>query len=123
MAELETERYFSLATFRRSGVAVETPVWFAAADGRFYVFSDGQAGKVKRLRNSPRARVAACDMRGRVRGEWLDAEARVVRDAETVERAYATLRRKYGLQMAITDFFSRLTGRYSRRAMLEIELT
>ncbi len=52
--KLEDGRYINLATYRRSGVAVETPVWFAKDSGRFYVFSAGNAGKVKRLRSSSR---------------------------------------------------------------------
>ena len=117
------ERYLNLATFRRTGAAVETPVWFATLGGKLYVFSARDAGKVKRLRNSPRARVAACDLRGRLRGDWLDASARIVTDSATIERAQAALRAKYGFQMCLTDFFSRLTGRIDRRAWLEIELT
>ena len=77
---------------------------------------------MKRLRNSSRARVAACDVRGRLHGEWIDASARVVDDAETVRRAYAALRGKYGVQMWLTDFFSKLSGRIDQRAIVEIEL-
>ena len=69
MSALANERYLSLATFRKSGVAVETAVWFAHAEDRLWVFSAGDAGKVKRLRTSSRSRVAACDARGRVHGE------------------------------------------------------
>jgi len=116
------ESYLSLATFRRSGAAVETPVWFAAAGDHLYVFSAGDAGKVKRLRNSPRSRVAACDMRGRVHGEWIDAETSIVSDPGTIAKADAALRAKYGWQMLLGDFFSALTGRKSRRAYLEITL-
>ena len=100
----------------------EPPIWFAALDGRLYVFSEGQAGKVKRLRNSSRARVAVCDLRGRLRGEWIEAVARVVDDPETIERAFAALRAKYGWQMWIPDLFSRLAGRIHRRAIIEIEV-
>ena len=45
-AELDRHRYMSLATFRRSGAEVATPVWFAAVDGKLYVVSAGNAGKV-----------------------------------------------------------------------------
>ncbi len=121
MKELEDHLYLSLATYRKSGAAVETPVWFASSDGKLYVFSAGDAGKVKRLRNSSRARVAACDMRGRLLGEWIDARARIIEDTETIERAYAAFRAKYGLQMRLADFFSKLAGRYDKRAMLEVE--
>ena len=119
---IQAARYLSLATFRRNGRAVETPIWFAESDGRLYGFSEGEAGKVKRLRNSPRSRVAACDVRGRLRGEWRDAETRIVSDPATIERAYAALSAKYGWQMRAADALSRLSGRYPRRAVLEMEL-
>jgi PPOX class probable F420-dependent enzyme len=116
------ERYVSLATYRRNGVEVATPVWMAESGGRYYVFSEGKAGKVKRLRHDERVRMAACDYRGRVRGGWLEAIGRVVTDASTVENAYRALRRKYGWQMVVADFFSRLSGRYDRRAIIELEV-
>jgi PPOX class probable F420-dependent enzyme len=117
------ETYVCLATYRRDGREVRTPVWIAAAGDRYYVFSEGRAGKVKRIRATRRVRVAPCDFRGRIRGDaWLEGEGRVVGESETLRRAYAALRRKYGWQMELGDFFSRLSGRYARRAMLELEL-
>ncbi|MDA1260873.1 MAG: PPOX class F420-dependent oxidoreductase [Planctomycetota bacterium] len=94
----------------------------AAVEDRFYVFSEGQAGKVKRLRSNPAVRMAACDFKGRVLSDWCDGRARLVDAAGTLARANCALRKKYGWQMRVGDFFSRLTGRYARRAMLEIEL-
>jgi uncharacterized protein len=120
-SDLDREAYLSLATFRRDGRAVQTPVWFARRGDRLYVFSEGDAGKVKRLRNGPRARVAACNVRGGLRGDWIEARGRVVDDANTVRDAYAALRAKYGWQMAVVDFFSRLTGRIGNRAIVELE--
>jgi PPOX class probable F420-dependent enzyme len=122
IAGLDRHRYLSLATFRRSGGEVATPVWFAAADGRLYVFTAGQSGKIKRLRNSPRARVAPSDARGRVRGEWREATARIVTEPRAIERAHAALQAKYGWQMRLTNVLSRLTGRINHRAWLEIQL-
>jgi hypothetical protein len=43
--QLADANYFSLATFRKNGNAVATPVWFAPAGNTFYVFSAGDAGK------------------------------------------------------------------------------
>ena len=48
--QLATADYFNLATFRKNGNAVATPVWFAPHGDTFYVFSAGDAGKVKRIR-------------------------------------------------------------------------
>ncbi len=122
MNRLRTASFLNLATYRRNGLAVETPVWFAELDDKLYVFSAGDAGKVKRLRNSSRARVAACDVRGRLRGEWIDASASIVAAPETIAAAHAAMRRKYGWQMWGTDLLSRLSGRIQRRAWLEIRL-
>jgi hypothetical protein len=77
---------------------------------------------VKRLRANPRIRVAPCDVRGKLKGDWLEGEGRIVDEPASVEAAYAVLRRKYGLHMRVVDFFSGLAGRISRRAILELEL-
>lgn len=121
-SDLDHHRYISLATFRRSGAEVATPVWFAALGARLYVFTMADSGKVKRLRHTPRARVAPADVRGSVRGGWQPATARLLTDPGAIDRAHAALRAKYGLQAWVADFFSRLTGRIRRRAWIEIEL-
>ena len=122
LAPLDRHRYVALATFRRSGAEVRTPDWFAAVDNRLYVFTAGDSGKVKRLRHSPRARVAPSDVRGHVRGPWSEAAARLVTEPAVIDRAHAALRAKYGVQMWLGDLFSRLTGRAVRRAWIEIEI-
>jgi len=115
--------YVSLATFRKSGATVATPVWIAAQGGDYFVFSAASAGKVKRLRNSAQARLAVCDVRGRLRSEWRDAEAVILEDQAEIARALAALHRKYGWQMWLADVGSKLTGKYGRRAYLRVRLT
>jgi hypothetical protein len=122
IAELDREPYVSLATKRRDGRMVETPVWFAAHRGRLYVFTEAKAGKVKRLRNFPEVRVAACNIRGKVHGAWRDATGRRIEDPTTIEAAHGALRRKYGWKMWIGDTLSSLTGRIGNRAWIEIEV-
>ncbi len=51
--QLNTAEYISLSTQKRDGSTVETPVWFAQDGDKIYVFTEGNAGKVKRLRNFP----------------------------------------------------------------------
>jgi uncharacterized protein len=118
--ELDRQRYLNLATFRRSGAEVATPVWFAAEQGTLWVVSAGDAGKVKRLRNTPRVRIAPCDARGGLRGPWQEATARLVGDAARIARARAALRAKYGWQVRLLDLFAQLTGRAKRRAWIAI---
>ena len=118
---LDRERYINLATFRKSGVEVRTPVWFAAVGERLYVFTAGGSGKVKRLAHASRARIAPCDARGYTKGAWRDASARIVTDGATIAQAHDALRAKYRWAMLMADVLSRITGRIKRRSWIEIE--
>ena len=118
---LKDERYVSLATYRKNGTLVPTPVWAAPDNGRLYVVTGREMAKVKRLRSNDRARIAVCDVRGNVRGEWTDVRARTVADANVESRALAALHRKYGWQIRVLDFFARVFGRIGQRAFIEIE--
>jgi PPOX class probable F420-dependent enzyme len=122
-AALSRARYVSLATFRRSGVPVATPVWCAEDGGDFFFFSAGDAGKVKRLKNGSRAGLATCDARGGSLGEWQDAEAFLIEDPAEIGRALAALRRKYGWQMWLADAGAKLTGRFEKRAYIRARLS
>jgi uncharacterized protein len=117
-----TEKYVSLATYRRNGVEVKAPVWIAKVAARYYVFSEGNAGKVKRVRATPRVRLAACDVRGNVRSAWIEACARIVLDPALIVEVRGALRGKYGLVMRVIDIMATVTGRIRRRAYIEIEL-
>jgi len=117
------DAYVSLATFRRDGREVRTPVWIAGSTGRFYVFSAGDAGKVKRIRANGRARLATCDMRGNVQSDWLEASARVLSSDSEIATALKALHNKYGMRMWLTDVLSKLSGKFRKRAYLEIAVS
>lgn len=114
-------RYLNLETFRKSGIGVRTPVWFAqAAQGAIlYVASEADAGKVKRIRNSAAVRIAPCSLRGKVRGSWAQARARIC-GADEAREGQLLLRRKYGWQKIIGDWFSRMLGH--KQTLIAIEL-
>ena len=66
IAQFADAKYLNLETFRKTGLGVRTPVWFAAdpsskldsRDAKLSVYSIADSGKVKRVRNNPRVRVA-----------------------------------------------------------------
>ena len=118
---LEGGSYISFSTRKKSGDFVSTPVWFAPYQGSYYVFSAGDAGKVKRLRNFSESRIAACTVRGIVTGDCMDTRAYLLDKPKDIDTALQALRRKYGWQMHIGDFFSRLTGKMQRRAYIRID--
>lgn len=96
-APLIGEEYGLLVTFRRSGEPVPTPVWFGLHDGRVYVESLADAGKVKRLKHDRRVRVAPCTARGKPKGPFTDGVGRILGSAEE-QTAEAALDRHYGLR-------------------------
>jgi uncharacterized protein len=107
LATLGDPKYISVRTFRKSGVAVDTPVWTASDGGRLYVTTPADSGKGKRIRNNPQVEICACDMRGRPQGPWLPAEARFSADPATYETAVGMLRSKYGIQFRIAMWRNR----------------
>ena len=127
-ADLARERYLSLATFRKTGAEVRTPIWFAVVpdargDDTLWMVTGGDSGKVKRLRHTPRVRVAASDARGGVHGPWREGTARIATDPREIADAHAMLRAKYGWQVTLLDLVSRLSGRIRRRVWLEVALS
>lgn len=118
---LEGGSYMSFATRKKSGEFVATPVWFAPEGDSYYVFSAGNAGKVKRLRNFSESRIAPCTVRGLVTGDWIDTRAFVLESKKDQDTALRALRRKYGWQMTVADVFSKLTGKMDKRAYIRVE--
>lgn len=118
LAQFEGQKYISLETFKKNGQGVPTPVWFVLHDDRLYAYTDADSWKVKRIRNNPRVRVAVCNMRGTLRGPWLDATASLI-EGEERRTADQLLDRKYLLK-AILNFFSRANRR--TRAMIRIDI-
>jgi len=114
--------YISLETHRKNGEPVRTPVWVVEDGGLLYVRTDPTSGKVKRIRRDQHVRVAKADMRGNVRGEWVDGEARLVDEKESA-RIIGLFFKKYGLQIRLLRLLGRLmrsSGRQS--AVVEIQL-
>ena len=95
-AELQNQKYISLTTFRKTGVPVRTPVWFAEQEGKLYVFTNPKSGKVKRIRNNPQVRIAPSSIRGKVTGPEFAATARVL-PPEEWPRVRKIMEQKYWL--------------------------
>ncbi len=119
---LATGNYISFATRKKSGDFVQTPVWYAPDGDSYYLFSAGNAGKVKRLRNFSESRIAPCTVTGKVTGEWVPTRAYLLRDERAIATALAALRRKYGWQMRLADCLSGLTGKLHRRAYIRVDI-
>jgi PPOX class probable F420-dependent enzyme len=106
-------KYLNLETFKKNGEGVKTPVWFAAdpsasldsSEAKLYVYTIGVSGKVKRIRNNGRVRIAPCNARGKVLGDWVEARAEILRDAQA-EHGMQLLNKKYMPWKQLLDFFA-----------------
>jgi hypothetical protein len=94
--EIRGQRYISLATFRKSGIAVHTAVWFAEDDGKLFVMTNSKTGKYKRIRNNPKVTIAPCTMRGKITGPESAATVRLMKPEE-FQRARKLINAKYWL--------------------------
>ncbi|HEY6943630.1 MAG TPA: PPOX class F420-dependent oxidoreductase [Candidatus Acidoferrum sp.] len=112
-SEFAGQKYLNLETFKKNGQGVKTPVWFAAepsvnpdsSDAKLYVYTIGVSGKVKRIRNNTSVKIAPCNMRGEVRGEWVTARAQILSGAEA-EHGMQLLNKKYVPWKQLLDFFA-----------------
>ena len=112
-ASFANHKYLNLETIRKSGEGVRTPVWFASdpsarldsVGAKLYIYTIGNTGKVKRIRNNGRVRIAPCNARGRLLGEWVDARAEIVTGKEAAH-GMDLLNKKYVPWKQLLDFFA-----------------
>lgn len=117
-AFLQGHQYVSLTTFRKNGSPVATPVWYALGDGKLYSYTAASAGKIRRIRGTPKVTLAPCTFTGKPFGPSVEFAARIL-PAEEETAARNALRSKYGWKYKIGDFFSRL--REQKRHYIEIK--
>jgi uncharacterized protein len=106
-------KYLNLETFKKSGDGVRTPIWFAADraidlasdTARLYAYTIGNSGKVKRIRNNPRVRIAPCNASGKLLGEWVEARAEIMTGPEA-EYGDRLLNKKYLPWKQLLNFFA-----------------
>ena len=120
-AEVAHNRYVLFTTFRKSGVAVKTPVWIAPFGDNEACFTvGGESGKVKRLRNNPNVTLQQCDVRGRVMAGTpvVEATARVVTGADC-EPINVAMRNKYKIQFRMLEWSSAITSKIKRQSVAD----
>ena len=112
--------YIALETFRKSGVGVVTPVWVVAENGKLYVWTVDNSGKVKRIRNNPRVRIAVSDAKGAPKSEWVEAQAQVLASPADDAQQRQRMAAKYGLQYQMFNLMARLRRDKTPHVAVEI---
>lgn len=106
LATLSGHKYINLETYKKSGQAVRTPVWFVISDEQIFVLTSQNTGKIKRIRNNPTVKIMPCGIRGDSKGEWVEGLARIATESEmqnTIKLRY----KKYGFRAKIIGLFKK----------------
>ena len=108
-AAIHGQKYISLATFRKTGVAVPPPIWFAEEGDKLVFMTNSKLGKVKRIRNNAQVKIAPCTIRGKITGPEFAATARILPN-DNAARVRRAIEAKYWL--ARVPFLWRNTDTY-----------
>ncbi len=108
-ADVAKSDYILLTTFTKDGRPKPTPIWAAPDGDRLVVITQEKSWKVKRIRNTPRVTVAACDVRGTPKSEAVEATAAVLDKAQN-GAVYDAIGKRYGLLGKTFNLFSKLRG-------------
>ncbi len=109
LEDLESQKYISLETYKKNNQPVKTPVWFVIQNDLIFVITREATGKVKRIKNNPKVKLAPCTFGGKPTGEWISGNASKVigEEAKTVIKLR---KKKYGFRATIAQFASRGKG-------------
>jgi uncharacterized protein len=119
-AEIAKSNYILLTTFTKDGRPKPTPTWAAPDGDRLVVITEEKSWKVKRIRNTPRVTLAPCDLRGRPKGEPVEATATIL-DKSHNGAIYDAIGKRYGLRGKAFNFLSKLRGGMQNNVGLELK--
>ena len=114
---ISDEKYVLLTTFRKSGDAVATPVWIAPLPDGAGFTTESNAGKVKRIRHTPRVTLQPCSATGKVTpGSAVVQATAAVKTGADARPIHKAIRHKYPVMVSllgIPSFFVKLFRRKS----------
>ncbi len=117
------KEFLSLETFRKNGIGVKTPIWFAQEGDKMYLWTRGDSGKVKRIHNNARVNIAPCTRFGEVTGEWIEAQASVDDSDAAVQKVVALLRQKLGFGFTLFGMIEGLIERRKKQHRVSIKVS
>ena len=120
MEQFEKQKYLNLETFRKNGQGVKTPVWFAQNENAFYVWTQADSGKAKRIRRDGQVRIVPSTVSGEPLGAWVTARATADTSLPAIQHVKQLMRKKYGLAFILFYLVGRL--RKTQMTALRIEM-
>jgi uncharacterized protein len=101
LKQFENQQYLAIESFRKNGVGVKTPVWFAQEGETLYAWTEATSGKAKRIRRDGKIKIVPSKGDGTPIGEWVAAQAALDESPEALEQVRGLMRKKYGLAFSL----------------------
>ena len=92
--DVARERYLLLTTLTKDGKPKPTAVWGVPEGDKLLIITDDGSWKTKRINNTPRVTIQKCGVLGKVKGEPVEAVARMLPKSET-RRVFNLIIRRY----------------------------
>ena len=106
--QFKNQQYINIETFRKNGVGVKTPVWFAQEGDALFVWTESTSGKAKRIRCDGKVNIVPSKADGAPMGEWLAANAVTSDSPEAVNHVKALFSKKYGIVFHLFGLLGKL---------------
>ena len=119
-ADVAKSEYILLTTFTKDGRPKPTTIWAAPSGDGLVVITQEKSWKVKRIRNTSRVTIAACDMRGNLKGDAVEAVATIL-DKSVNGATYDAISKRYGLVGKTFNLFSKLRGGMKNNVSIELK--
>jgi len=119
-ADVARSEYILLTTFTKDGRPKPTAIWAVPHGDGLVAITQESSWKVKRIRNTARVTIAACDRRGKPKSESVEARAGIL-DKSANKATYDALGKRYGLLGKTFNFFSKLRGGMDKNVSIEIK--
>lgn len=104
---LSEMKYINLETYKKNGQPVRTPVWFVIYNKKIYFRTDSDSGKVKRIMNNQYVSIAACDLLGKIKAEWIKGAAKIANDVDP-ETINTLINKKYSFMQSFIRIMYKL---------------
>jgi PPOX class probable F420-dependent enzyme len=117
--QFNKKQYLNLETFRKSGAGVKTPVWFVENNGKLFIITGNESGKIKRIRKNSAVNVAPCKVGGELVGTWIKAQAQIIEEFSRIQEIDKLLDKKYGLMKKLFD----LGGSRNKQKSIALEIS
>lgn len=120
VSSLAAEKFVSLATWKKNGEKVSTPMWLARDGETLVMWTPADSWKVKRLRRNSRVDLTPCGRSGKVNQGAKTTSGTAIVDADPTEtaRIKQLIKAKYGFEFHVITFVERIVARGSKNRLV-----